>query len=76
MSKKAIGAFLMVGPFGLLVLTLALYAISSFVLTAVGGQNVLIVASVIRIVLGLVGFVSVVGIVPCFIIGLVMVLKK
>jgi len=76
MSKKTTGVILMVGPFCLLILTLPAYAIASFIFTTVGGENMAGVAQVIRVVLQLVGLVGGVALIPCFIIGLVMLLKK
>jgi len=76
MNKKTLGILLIVGPFLLLVITLVGYGIATFVLTAGGGQGTLMAAQIVNMVLGLIGIVSLIGIVPCFIIGLVMILKK
>ncbi len=77
MTRKNWGVLCIVGPFLLLILTLIAYGVASFILAATGyGANSLLVANIIRAVLGLLGVISVLTIVPGIVVGIALLLKK
>lgn len=75
MHKKTWGVICLVGPFLLLIVTLAAYAIVTFALSASGSDS-LVAGQIVGMILGFVGLVSMVALVPCFIIGIVLLVKK
>lgn len=77
MSKKSWGIVCLIGPFLLFVLMLIGYAVAAFLLTASGDPvNDPSTGDKVRAVFGLITLVDAIIIVPCFITGLVLLLKK
>ncbi|HBR80268.1 MAG: hypothetical protein UX09_C0030G0012 [Candidatus Uhrbacteria bacterium GW2011_GWE2_45_35] len=75
MNKKTWGVICLIGPFILLMVALVGYAIFSFVLVASGFDSTM-VGNTIKTILGVVGLFSMVALVPGFIVGLILLLKK
>lgn len=79
MRKKTLGVLLMVAPPILLVTTISGYAIASFVIAQLaegGAESIGPIGGLINLALGGVGLVSMLGIVPAFIGGAVMMSQR
>lgn len=74
MKRNVIGILLLIIPFSLIFLTPVLYAIFDSVATAAGWQGGGLV--VINTVLGFMGLVGLLAIIPCAVVGIVFLVKK
>ena len=73
-KRNAVGIILLVAPFSLIFLAPVLYAIFDSVATAAGWQGGGLV--VINTVLGLMGLVGLLAIIPCAVVGIIFLTTK
>ena len=76
--NKKIGLFLLIGPFVGLIAVLVIYAIVSFIVSSAGADTASpsIAANVIRVILGFLGIISVIGILVGIPLGIIYLNKK
>ena len=70
------GVILIVVPILALPVLLSIYAIFSFVAIKVGGENWIVVASIVRVLLGLCGVLSILGMFVGIPVGIYLLVKK
>ncbi|MFH1632372.1 MAG: hypothetical protein ABIA47_05160 [bacterium] len=75
-QKNILGIVLIVYPIPLLVLTLAGYAIASFVIVSIGGEDAAMIGSVIQLLLGICGLAAILGIPIGMPIGIYLLVKN
>src|SRR3989338_2618991 len=76
--NKKIGLFLLVGPFVGLIAVLMIYAIAAFIISSAGAdtQSPSIAANIIRVILGFLGIICVIGILVGIPLGIIYLNKK
>ncbi len=77
-KNKKIGLFLLIGPFVGLIATLVIFGIISFALNSAGAttESPSVVSAIIRVILGFVGIVCVIGILVGIPLGIIYLNKK